>query len=237
MDNAIYATLTRQSGLLKEIDVVANNVANATTAGFRREGVVFSEYVADLGEENDSLSMAWAHGRTSDTSPGDMSETGGDLDFAIEGEGYFMVATPQGNQLTRAGNFHRAPDGTLVTADGYNVLDAGGAQITIPPGQIALSEDRVLSSNGAPFAEIGVFLPPQGGQVSYAAGTRFTPQGGDPEPAALARVAQGRVEGSNVNPINEIARLISVQRAYELGQSLLDREDSRIRNVITTLSQ
>lgn len=236
MDNAIYAALTRQSGLMKEMDVVANNIANANTTGYRREGVVFSEYVTDPADGTPALSMAWAHGRLTDLTQGSLESTGGTLDFAIEGEGFFQVQTPQGMELTRAGSFTKNGEGALVTQDGYPILDAGGAPIALPDGDISLSSDGTLSAQGVPVAQIGVVRPTADSQLTYAGGTRFSIDG-ETEPVEEPTLAQGRLEASNVDSVNEISRMITVQRAYELGQSFLDREDERIRNVITTLGQ
>lgn len=100
MDNAIYAALTRQSGLMNEMRAVANNMANSATTGFRREGVVFSEHLTAIGPGRETLSMANARGRDVDLTPASLSQTGGRLDLALEREGFFMVETPQGNRLT-----------------------------------------------------------------------------------------------------------------------------------------
>lgn len=236
MDNSIYAALSRQSGLMQEMQTVANNMANVSTTGFRREGVIFSEYVSALGGEEPSLSMAYANGRNINMSEGPLSSTGGTLDFAIEGDGFFMVETPQGNQLTRAGSFLRSPEGELVTPDGYRVLDTGGSPIFLPAdqGPIAMAEDGTLSAKGTPLAQIGLYLPDDPNSLSLQAGTRFTTSG-ETVPAENAKVLQGFVEQSNVDPVAEISRMVEVQRAYELGQKFLDREDERIRSVISTL--
>lgn len=236
MDNAIYAALTRQSGLMQEMRAVANNIANASTTGFRREGVIFSEYVAGLEGNEPSLSMAHARGRQVDLTQGGLTRTNGSFDFAIEGDGFFLIETPQGNQLTRAGNFSPSPEGELLTADGYRLLDDGGAPIALPPGarNIALAADGTLSANGEPVARIGVVLPADPMELHHVGGTRFTARNGV-EPQEGATLMQGFLEESNVDPIAEVSRMIEVQRAYELGQNFLDREDKRIRGVISTL--
>jgi len=95
MDNAIYAALTRQAGLMREMRGVANSMANSSTTGFRREGVVFSEHMTAL-DGRGTLSMANAHGRKVDLSPAPLTQTGGKLDLALEREGFFMVQTPRG---------------------------------------------------------------------------------------------------------------------------------------------
>ena len=236
MDNTIYAALSRQSGLFREMQVVANNMANITTTGFRREGVLFSEYVDALDGEEPSLSMAYAQGRSIDFDEGPLANTGSALDFAIQGKGFFMIETPEGNQLTRAGSFMRSPEGELVTPEGFRVLDTGGTPIFLPTdqGPIAMAEDGTLSAKGAPLAQLGIYDPVNSTSISLQAGTRFAvPEG--TVPADNAKVMQGVVEQSNVDPVSEIARMVEVQRAYELGQNFLDREDERIRSVISTL--
>jgi flagellar basal-body rod protein FlgF len=155
MDNAFYTTLNRQSGLMREMQAVANNIANMSTTGFRKEGVIFAEHVADLGRGEPSLSMATAEAREINLSQGGLQQTGGTFDFAVEGDGFFQVETPEGNQLTRAGAFTLSPEGELVTAEGFRVLDAGGAPITVPTdaGPVTLAADGTLSAGrGSPPA-------------------------------------------------------------------------------------
>jgi len=237
MDNSIYATLARQSGLLKEMTVVANNVANASTAGYRREGLMFAEFVKGLGDDP-SLSMATPMARSIDLSQGPLRMTGGTYDFAIEGDGFFLVETPEGNQLTRAGSFSTNEAGELVTMDGRRVLDIGQAPIFIPPDApgVAMARDGTLSAGGLPLGQIGVFTPTDPLQLSRRPSGLFaSPAGVDPVDQPV--VLQGFVEQSNVNPIAEITRMIEVQHAYEQGQKFLDREDERIRSVIQTLGR
>lgn len=236
MDSAGYVTLTRQSGLLREMQEVANNIANLSTTGFRREGVIFTEHVAGV-PGGASLSMGSARARLVDLTQGDLSETGGTYDFAIRGEGFFLVETATGQELTRAGNFTPGADGALVTADGARLLDEGGSPVQVPPGagSVLLAADGTLSADGQPVARIGLWQPTDALQLSHRAGSRFS--AGEVQPAAGATLLQGYLEDSNVNPVNEVARMIEVQRAYELGQGLLDREDQRMRGVIDTLGR
>ena len=236
MDAAGYATLTRQSGLMREMGVVANNIANASTSGFRREGVVFSEYVTAL-DQDPSLSMSYASGRDVDLSQAGLSQTGGSFDFAIQGDGFFLIETPNGQMLTRAGSFTPSSEGELVTPDGYRLLDAGGAPIFIPPGAkaVALAADGTLSANGDPISQVGLWQPSDPLALQHQAGTMFS--GDELIPAEGATVMQGMLEDSNVQPVSEIARMIEVQRAYELGQKFLDAEDERVRGVIQTLGR
>lgn len=238
MDNAIYATLTRQSGLMREMRTVANNIANANTTGFRREGVVFSEYMVSLDRSGETLAMANGRGRMLDLRAGGMTRTNGDFDLAIEGEGFLMVQTPDGNRLTRAGAFMTNAEGELVNPDGFQLLDDGQAPIVIPAGMrsIGIGTDGTVSADGSPVGRIGLFRAPDLAGLRHEAGTLFDP-GTNPEPQEEARLRQGFLEDSNVDPVTEIARMIEVQRAYELGQSFLDQEDQRIRQAITSLTR
>ncbi|MEL6798266.1 MAG: flagellar hook-basal body complex protein [Pseudomonadota bacterium] len=239
MDNAGYATLGRQSGLLREMQAVAHNIANMSTTGYRREGVIFSEFVRATGPDSPSLSMAAGRVAQTDLSRAPMRLTEATFDMAIEGPGFFQVATPDGNALTRAGNFTPLPDGRLVTPAGFALLDAGGAEIQVPPGAtaVSVSPDGTLSANGGPVAQIGLWQVPDGARLDRVAGVVFrTPDGVIPA-AADTTIQQGFLEGSNVSPVTEISRMIAVQRAYELGQGLLDREDERVRTTLRTLGQ
>lgn len=236
MEAGIYTTLTRQSGLMREMQVVAHNIANISTTGFRREGVVFSEYIQRM-EDAPSLSMANGNARHMDLRQAGLSQTGAAFDFAIQGEGFFLIETPQGQALTRAGSFTPNAESELVNPDGHRLLDLGGAPIFVPPdaGQVALSADGTLSAKGQPLGQIGLWQPSDPLKMTHQGGTVFVSE--TVEPAAGATILQGFVEESNVNPISEIARMIAVQRAYEMGQGFLEKEDERMRGVIQALGR
>ncbi|MEM0947060.1 MAG: flagellar hook-basal body complex protein [Pseudomonadota bacterium] len=239
MDNAGYTTLTRQSGLQRAMESVANNLANMSTTGYRREGVIFSEFVQDLGPETSSLSMAAGRVREMDLSQGSITETGARFDFAIEGEGFFLLATETGERLTRNGAFTRSDTGDLVTSGGDVLLDAGGAPVFAPPDATAIvvAADGTLSADGQPLSQIGLWEPVDPGGLVRAGDAQFIAPGGAAPTLGETRILQGFLEGSNVNPVSEITRMIEVQRAYELGQNFLDKEDERIRSVMRTLGQ
>lgn len=237
MDNTGYIALTRQSGLAREMQTVANNIANAATTGYKSEGVIFSEYVQPV-RRGASLSMGQGNVRNTSLDQGTLTQTGGTFDFAIEGDGFFLVETPAGERLTRAGAFSPNAEGELVTYDGYRVLDAGGAPIFVPPGggDLSVSGDGTLSVGGTPLGQIGLVAPNAPMDMIREDGVMFRADDGY-EPSETARVLQGFVEGSNVNPISQIARMIEVQRAYEMGQSFLKTEDERIRTALKSLTQ
>ncbi|XDA98479.1 flagellar hook-basal body complex protein [Sulfitobacter sp. LCG007] len=237
MDNAGYTTLTRQAGLMREMRVIANNIANAATSGYRQEGLIFSEYVKSV-DGAESLSMGQGNVYNTSYAQGPLTQTGGGFDFAIEGDGFFLVETPAGQRLTRNGSFSPSAAGELVTFDGFRVLDAGGAPVFVPQGvsDVAVSADGTMSSDGVPIGQIGLVRPLDPGGMVREDGVMFRADGGQ-EPAVGARVMQGFIENSNVDPVLQIARMIEVQRAYEAGSSFLETEDERIRQSIKTLTE
>lgn len=238
MDSTSFVTLNRQAGLLKEMETVAHNIANMATNGYRREDVIFSEFVVNTGNGDPSLSMAHANARASDMAQGALFQTNGTYDFAIEGPGFFLVATADGDRLTRAGSFTPSPEGILVAPDGASLLDAGGAPVFVPADatRISLGADGTLSADGNPLAQIGLWEPADPLAITRAEGVRFDP-GGAPVPTGDAKILQGFLERSNVDPVSELTRMIEVQRAYELGRTFLDKEDERVLGAIKTIGQ
>ena len=237
MENTGYTTLTRQSGLMREMRIVANNIANAATSGYRQEGMVFSEYVQSI-DGGSSLSMGQGNSRHTSLVQGALTQTGGTFDFAIEGDGFFLIGTPDGERLTRAGSFSPNAAGNLVTPDGYQVLDPGGAPVFVPAGvgDIAVAADGTISAEGNPIGQIGVVRPLDPQQMVREDGVMFRADSGF-EPAEDSNVLQRFVENSNVDAISQITRMIEVQRAYELGASFLEAEDERVRQALKALSQ
>ena len=238
MDSAGYTTLTRMVGLNRELQAIANNIANVSTTGFRKEGLLFSEHISALGKGEDSLSMANANVRLTNNAQGPLTATGGTYDLAIEGDGFFLIDTPEGQALTRNGAFTTNQQGELTTHDGYQLLDNGGAAIFIPPDAktVAVAADGTLSADGMPLSQIGLYMPEDPTSMTRNNGVRFyTDDGIVPQEEAV--ILQGYVENSNVNAITEVARMIEVQHAYTLGQKFSEQEDERIKSVISTLGR
>ncbi len=237
METTGYTTLTRQAGLLREMQAVANNIANAVTTGYRQEGLVFSEHVTRV-KDGPSVSMATANVRATSFAQGTLTQTGGALDLAIEGEGFFLIETPNGERLTRAGNFTLSAEGDLVTLDGHRVLDAGGAPVFVPPdtGAPGISSDGTISANGQLIGQIGLVRPIDPLDMIREGGVMFRTEG-ETEPVLEGRMLQGFVENANVDPISQVARMVEVQRSYELGQSFLDAENERIRDALKALTR
>lgn len=233
MTNPVYAALSRQTALERELATLANNIANSSTVGFRADGQIFSEYVNAIQGEP-SLSQTRIAGRAFNFEQGDFIATGGRLDLAIEGEGFFVVETPQGERLTRAGAFLRNEAGVLVTPEGHAVHGEGGGAIAIPDNAeaIVIAQDGVFSENGAAFARARIVrvdpttLAREGSSLFLTTGelVEIAPQ-----------VRQGFLEASNVQPVLALSRLIEVQRAFEIGQQLISSENERIGRAVDLL--
>ncbi|HAY06108.1 MAG TPA: flagellar hook-basal body complex protein [Hyphomonas sp.] len=236
MSNSIYASLARQAGLMQEMQVVANNLANASTTGYKTDRAIFAEFLVATGPDSDSLSMGGLAGHSFKFEQGALRTTGGQFDLAIQGDGFFAINTPQGPRLTRAGHFQLSAAGNIIDAQGNNVLGTSGNAITIPPEatQVAISGDGSVSYDGQLVERIGVFMPQ--GQLLRDSNTLFSA----PEGYAAVEttgIVQGALESSNVSPVLEVARMIEVQRAYEAGQSLLEKEDQRISQLISAVRE
>lgn len=236
MADGIYPTLGRQAGLLREMDVIAQNIANANTTGYRAEGLIFSEFVI-AGDGAPSVSFAYANGRETRFHQGGMEQTGGTFDLAIEGDGYFLVEVDGTPHLTRAGAFVAGPDGGLQTLEGYPVLDAGGAPLFVPTDARAvhIGGDGTLSADGQPLGQVGIVTPEDAGAMTRRTGTMFAADGF--QPVENPAVKQGFLEASNVNPVIEIARMVAVQNAYEMGQGFMDREHERMQSMLRLMDQ
>ena len=237
MSSSIFTTLARQQGLVQEMQVVANNLANASTTGYKSDRAIFAEFLVSTGGgPGTSLSMGGLGGHSFKFEQGSLNFTGGQLDLAIQGEGFFVVETPQGPRLTRAGHFQLSAEGQLTDAHGHAVLSAGGNPITVPPEATTVSfgSDGTLSANGEIIDQVGIVQSQ--GAVQRESNSYFSAPEGY---AALpdAQLVQGALEQSNVSPVLEVARMIEVQRAYEAGQALLEREDQRISQLISAVRE
>ena len=236
MDNALYyLAVNRQIGLRAEMQTVANNIANLGTTGYRREGMAFTEHVVAVAG-GESVSMADLGARFASDLAGEVTITGGRLDLAIEGDGYFLLQAGDENVLSRAGAFQLAGDGFVTTPSGDRLLDAGGAPIAIPPGttEIQVGADGTISADGQPVGQVAlVDAPPE--RMARHGNTAFRVEGDAYEAVAAVKIRQGALERSNVDPIGEIARMIEVSRAYEMAQSVIADEDERVREAIRKL--
>ncbi|MFN0024058.1 MAG: flagellar basal-body rod protein FlgF [Parvularculaceae bacterium] len=233
MSNVINAVLSRQVSLERELASLANNIANASTAGYRRDTHIFSEYVNALRGEP-SLSQTRIGGRAISAEQGELTATNAPFDLAIEGPGFFVVQTPEGQRLTRAGAFLRNEQGVLANADGDVLSGEGGGAIAIPnsAGAVAIADDGVVSADGEVLGQIRI-VNADPTTLQREGDTRFRTDA--PLIESQASIRQGFIEQSNVEPVIELARLIEVQRSFELGQQLVNREGERVERAISVI--
>ncbi len=153
---------------------------------------------------------------------GALNQTGNPLDLAIQGEGFFMVQSPNGSRYTRDGGFHRSPAGLLVTAAGEPVLSAAGKLIPVPPGEVSVGADGALSVAGGVVATVGVYSFPAGTQLTPEGANRYVaPEGAEPALARNAAIHQGTIEAANQDTIQGTLDMTVIQRQAEMMQKAL----------------
>lgn len=234
--------LSRQAVLRREMSVIANNIANMNTGGFKGEKMLFIQHLtknpnAD-GMAGRELTFVRDVATVRDLSAGALEQTGGPLDVAIAGEGFFAVETPNGEQYTRAGRFRLDDGGQLVTLAGNPVLSDAGQPLFFAPEEtnITISGDGTVSTENGPLGKLRVvtFENPQGLRPVqnglYRAGDDNTPV--DVE---RPQVAQGMLEKSNVVPVIEMTNMIEVSRSYQSISKFIEKEDDRIRRMVRDL--
>jgi flagellar basal-body rod protein FlgF len=244
MDNSLLVSLSQQLAAYRSMDVIANNLANVSTPGFKREAAKFEEYITQVKPSESqkgpqSLSFVKDAGIVRDISAGEIQNTGAPFDVAINGSGYFAVQTSQGQRYTRNGHFTLDGSGQLVTSNGDPVQGDGGA-ITITPDDqnIQVGQDGTLSSivngNANQIAKLKI--------SDFADDSTLTKQGGSlfsttqtANAAVGTTIKQGALESSNVQPVLEISKMIEVMRAYEATATLSKSQDDMTRDAITKL--
>lgn len=238
MENTIYLGLSRQMTLMQDMQVISNNIANANTPGYRGQNLVFEEYLEKIRGNNGKLSFAYDRGQYQMTSPGPVNPTENPLDIALGGPGFIGVQTRTGEQLyTRAGNFAVNIDGTLMTQAGQAVVDAGGAAITVPreSREIKIDERGFISNQDGPVGQI-MIVEFDDVQSLEAVGENTYRATAATLPAENTRVKQGYLEGSNIQPVLEIARMIDTSRTFQTLHQTLQSEHERLRGAIRTLT-
>lgn len=235
MDNSSYVALSRQTALSRQMEVIANNIANVSTPGFKGESVLFAEMLQRTGT-GEPLSFAQDRGSSRNTAEGPLNATGNTLDFAISGEGYFTIQTDDGDRYTRSGRFQLDNQGRLVTADGNPILGASGQPIATRPGDgvIEVSRDGVVSGARGIIGRLEVVTFEDEQKLRKTAGGLYETDE-RPTTSEDAEVIQGMIEQSNVEPVIEITRMITVMRSFNSAQTLLETEHERERKAIGSI--
>ena len=233
MESGYYATCAALVARTQALDTIANNLANASTVGFRAEHNVFSSVLAAAGDQsrsqlNDAINRyGILSGTTLDQSQGALQKTGNELDLGIEGPGYFVVQTADGPMYTRNGSFQVSSHSQLVTASGDAVMGTNGV-ITMLPGPVSISSDGTISSNGAVAGKLRVVEFPPDTELTSVGSTYYSAPAGTATPSTSSSVRQGMLESSNVNPIEGMVELVTAQRTAEMMEHALSIYNSEI---------
>ena len=247
MDNTTYIALSRQAALWNQLEVVANNLANVNTTGFKGTDTLFSQYVVRVNSDDrtfkDKIAFTHDFGLVRNLSQGAFNYTGNTFDVSLQGEGYFEVQGKNGgaNLYTRAGSFTLDGNSQLVTQEGAAVLSTNGQPITIPAnaGEILIQGDGsiVNKATNTTIDRIRVVSFAQERSLKQVTGTGFDDNGQQPTDVPNPKVAQGVLEASNVNGISEMTRLIALNRAYGDVTKLVEEEHDRKRKASDLFSR
>lgn len=235
MEAPMIVSLSRQMANRDMMQVLANNIANMTTGGFKGERLMFREYVART-PEGTAIHFPVNTGLYRDLSPGPFSKTHNPLDIALRGEGYLAVETPQGVRYTRNGHLTLDAEGQIVTSLGHPVLDDGNRPILIGPEtrDITISHEGIVMADDQTLGRLQLvrFDAPQ--TLERRGGTLLDTDA-EPLPAEDVEVLQGFLEGSNIQPILEMTRFMEIAGAYQSTQKMIDGEHERQRRAIEKL--
>ena len=245
MDNTNYIALSRQMALWKQMDIISNNMANMNTAGFKQDEALFTSYLVQTPEAqgigSTPLFFTEDFGSFQNFAEGAIMETGNIFDLAIKGDAFFCLETNAGEMYTRKGQFSLDADGKLVTADGAVVLSENNEPLFFAPGEteITISQNGDVMTENGPIGRLKLVSFADNQKLQKVAGSMFENVEGNEMKIGNnnAIVAQGAIEKSNVNAIEEMTRLIKVQRSYEYVQQMIDGEHDRLSNTISTYAQ
>jgi flagellar basal-body rod protein FlgF len=239
MDNTLIVGLSHQLAAQRSMDVIANNLANVSTNGYRREEMKFEEYMqrsrpAEGQKGTQTTSLVDEAGIIRDNSEGRVEATGNNFDLAINGKGYFAIQTAQGERYTRDGHFTLDGAGQVVTEQGDPVLSDGGpVTISTEDGDVHFADDGTISGDNGQLAKLRIVnfgneraLTKEGGSLYSASETPTDAEAG------TFKLAQGMLERSNVEPVVEITNMINLTRSYQAISNLISsQEDMKYKAV------
>ena len=244
MENSTFITLSGQIATERRLNVLSNNLANMNTPGFKADKPMFVEHLEKIdGQEfrdrnQRRMTMVNDFGTFTDFRQGTFEPTGGPLDLALNGTGFFTVDLGGGARgYTRNGSFQLDAERRIVTSNGQPLLDANDNEITIPntANQIRVADDGTLSTEDGVLAQIKVvqfnreqFMQPRGDGLRTTDEPEIENEG--------TTIKQGMLEGSNVNPIMAMGELINISRAYSRAQNMTSQEHDRMGRAIRKLS-
>lgn len=237
MENTGYIALSAQAALQRRMDTIANNIANMNTSAYKAEETLFVDHlVKSRGDDRiapTKLAFVRDVGMVRDLSDGPIQVTGNPLDVALKGDGYLVVQTPQGERYTRDGRLELNADGALVTQDGHEVLSSAGTPFFFTPEDkdIHIARDGTISTRTGDLGKLRVVKFDDPRRLLKVGGNLYSTDQA-PQDVANPDVVQNALEGSNVQPVIEMARMIDTHRSYDDVRQFIDREDQRIRKMM-----
>ncbi len=237
MENSSLVAVSKQAVLRRSMDVIANNLANMNTTGFKGEKMMFVEHLVRSRGGNKIGGERIAYVRdiatVRDLSEGAFKKTGNPLDLAIHGDGFFTIGTQGGDRYSRNGKFQMDPNGQLITRDGDPLLSDGGEPFFLSPEDttIDIASDGTLSTENGVLGKIALVRFENRHKMHLVAGGLYSSRQ-EAIPVESPNIAQGMLEESNVQPIVEMTRMIQVHRTYESAKSFVEREDERQKQMI-----
>jgi flagellar basal-body rod protein FlgF len=238
MENISYIGLSQQVILQRRMEITANNLANMSTPGFKAQSVLSLDHIASP-RDGGLIHQAMDYASYRNLAPGALTQTHNSLDLSIQGEGYFKVQTPQGPRYTRDGGFALNAGREIVTKSGYPVLNDSNSAIVVPPeaGQITVTRDGTISTELGELGRLRVVAFSQEQDMVEAGENLYDASQLQERPVAGLHVVQGAIEGSNVNPILEMNKMIEISRMYQAAQRMLQNDHERIRGAIQKLTR
>lgn len=241
MENALLVGLSRQMVLRRQMSVHANNMANVNTAGFKRDDLLFEEYLMPQARMSDArgadarISFVQDPAVYGNFAEGTFDKTGNELDAAISGDGWFVVDTPEGERFTRNGQFKLSPEGELVTPAGDPVLGEGGPIVFGPEESgIEIAKDGTISTNQGLRGQLRIVSFENNNELKKEGAMMFSSDA-VPQPAEEASVLQGMIEKSNVEPVLEMTRMIDTARAYSSVSQAIEQTSQLRQSAIERL--
>jgi flagellar basal-body rod protein FlgF len=239
MENSLFIALSRQMTVRRQLETVANNLANANTAGFKSERLMFVEYLSKSDDGKSQMHFVQDLASARNHNPGKYEKSGNAFDMAIEGPGFFVVEAPNGEQrYTRDGQFRMDQDGKLITRDGFPVLGDGDAPILFQPNDVDISvkADGTVSAGEQVRGKLKIVEFENPYRMKKAEGNLYKSQD-VPDDAEKSSVIQGMIEGSNVQPILEITEMMRAMRSYQSAGKFIESEHERQRRAIDRLTR
>ena len=242
MDNATTIALSRLSAQSRAMDMIAGNLANMSTPGFRAERMVFSDWLS--AQSNTTMprgdrQLAYTQDRATyrDQAEGTLTQTGNPLDLALSGDGFFTVRTAAGTRLTRAGRFTLQATGTITDEAGNALLDTNNQPMTVSAAdtKLTVTADGAISSQNGPIGKIAIVKPNDLNRMTAEGGRLFRADV-PTTPVGAPRIVQGAVEDSNVQPVAELVRMMSTERDFQFVTQFVEAEGQRHQSAIDKIA-